>query len=97
MLTEQSIIDFISNYDFVSISKLKEDIMAYLKDDSIIKQINNYVIDEYSIFDLYLRPTFDLEQEILWNGEEVEVLAPKEFRERIAERIDLMGKNYGLK
>lgn len=53
--------------------------------------------DEYSIFDLYLRPTFDLEQEILWNGEEVEVLAPKEFRERIAERIDLMGKNYGLK
>ena len=24
-------------------------------------------------------------------------LCPKEFRERIAERIDLMGKNYGLK
>ena len=43
--------DFISNYDFVSISKLKEDIMIYAKDDSIIKQINNYVIDEYSIFD----------------------------------------------
>ena len=43
--------DFISNYDFVSINKLKEDIMIYAKDDSIIKQINNYVIDEYSIFD----------------------------------------------
>lgn len=53
--------------------------------------------DEYSIFDIYLRPTFDLEQEILWNGEEVEVLEPLEFRERIAARIELMGKNYRLK
>ena len=40
--------------------------------------------DEYSIFTLYLRPTFDFQQEILWNGEAVEVLEPLWLRREIA-------------
>lgn len=40
--------------------------------------------DEYSIFELNLRPTFDFQQEILWNGENVEVLKPEWLRKEIA-------------
>ncbi len=40
--------------------------------------------DEYSIFTLCLRPTFDFQQEILWNGEAVEVLEPLWLRSEIA-------------
>lgn len=50
--------------------------------------------DKYSIFDLYLNTTFDLEQEILWQGENVEVLEPKEFRDRIKHRIEQMWNHY---
>ena len=35
---------------------------------------------EYSDFEFYLRPTFDFRQELLSQGEEVEVLEPAEFR-----------------
>ena len=38
--------------------------------------------DEYSIFTLRLRPTFDFQQEILSMGSDIEVLEPKWFRER---------------
>lgn len=35
--------------------------------------------DEYSIFKLRVRPTFDFQQELLWNREELEVLEPVGF------------------
>lgn len=44
----------------------------------------------YAEFELYLRPTFDFRQELLSQGDEVEVLEPAEFREEmktIAKRI----------
>ena len=40
--------------------------------------------NEYSIFTLYLRPTFDFQQELLWNGDAVEVLEPLWLRREIA-------------
>ena len=53
--------------------------------------------DDFSIFQYYLRPTFDFQQEILHNGEEVEVLEPQwlrdEMRERIKEMLDLYKEN----
>lgn len=52
--------------------------------------------EEYSVFELYLRTTFDLEQEILWHGEDVEVLEPASFRQRIIERIEGMRGKYNL-
>ena len=50
--------------------------------------------DEYSIFTLYLRPTFDFQQEILWNGEAVEVLEPLWLRREIAGIIKRMWNHY---
>lgn len=39
--------------------------------------------DDYSIFELRVRPTYDFQQEILWNADNVEVLEPKWFRDEI--------------
>ena len=50
--------------------------------------------DEYSIFTLCLRPTFDFQQEILWNGEAVEVLEPLWLRREIAGIAKRMWNKY---
>ena len=50
--------------------------------------------DEYSIFEYHLRPTFDFQQEILWNGEDVEVLEPLWLRNEIAGKIKRMWNKY---
>ena len=50
--------------------------------------------DEYSIFELNIRPTFDFLQEILWNGEDVEVLEPLWLREYVAGIIERMWNKY---
>ncbi len=50
--------------------------------------------DKYSIFEVELCTTFDLEQEILWHGESVEILAPQSFREAIAKRVGKMWDYY---
>ena len=50
--------------------------------------------DEYSIFKYYLRPTFDFIQEILLNGESMEVLEPLSLREEIAGIINRMNSKY---
>ena len=50
--------------------------------------------DEYSIFTFYLRPTFDFIQEILLNGESMEVLEPLPLREEIAGIINRMNSKY---
>ena len=50
--------------------------------------------EEYSIFEYHLRPTFDFQQEILWNGEDVEVLEPLWLRREIAGKIIRMWNKY---
>ena len=50
--------------------------------------------DEYSILEYHLRPTFDFQQEILWNGEDVEVLEPLWLRKEIAGKIMRMWNKY---
>ena len=50
--------------------------------------------DEYSIFELDLRPTFDFQQEILRNGEDIEVLKPVWLRKEIAGKIKRMWNKY---
>ena len=50
--------------------------------------------EEYSIFDYHLRPTFDFQQEILWNGEEIEVIEPLWLRKEIAGKIKRMWNKY---
>ena len=46
--------------------------------------------DEYSIFTYCLRPTFDFQQELLWNADKVEVLEPQWLRDEMADRIQKM-------
>jgi hypothetical protein len=41
--------------------------------------------DEYSIFKLRVRPTYDFQQELLWNREELEFLNLFGFARRLQE------------
>jgi predicted DNA-binding transcriptional regulator YafY len=50
--------------------------------------------DTYSIFSLRIRPTYDFLQEILWNGEHIEVLEPLSFRHEMVETIRRMWDKY---
>ncbi len=50
--------------------------------------------EEYSIFDLYVRPTYDLYQEVLRMGTQVEVLEPNYMREEIIRMIETMYNQY---
>ena len=50
--------------------------------------------DDFSIFQYYLRPTFDYQQELLHNGDTVEVLEPQWLRDEMAERINEMNNLY---
>ena len=50
--------------------------------------------EEYSIFTYRLRPSYDIIQELLWNGEDVEVLEPLWLRKEIAGKIKQMWNKY---
>lgn len=50
--------------------------------------------EDYSIFTFQLRPSFDFMQELLWNGEDMEVLDPLWLREEIAGIIQRMCNKY---
>ena len=50
--------------------------------------------EEYSIFQFFLRPAFDFQQELLWNGEDIEVLEPLWLRKEIAGKIKRMWNKY---
>jgi len=41
-----------------------------------------------------LRPEFDFQQELLWNGEDMEVLEPTWLRKEMAGKILRMCKKY---
>lgn len=50
--------------------------------------------EDYSIFSLTLRPTQDFVQELLWHGDNVEVLDPLWLREAVAKKIHSMLNRY---
>lgn len=52
---------------------------------------------DYSIFTLQIRPTFDFQQELLWNADALEVLEPLWLRKEIAGIIKRMWNNYHKK
>lgn len=53
--------------------------------------------EEYSIFTFFLRPQFDFQQELLKNGEGIEVLEPLWLRNEIGEKIKKMWDKYKRK
>ncbi|MCR4848899.1 MAG: WYL domain-containing protein [Bacteroidales bacterium] len=50
--------------------------------------------DDYSIFILQVRPTFDFQQELLWNGDALEVLEPLWLRKEIAGKVKQIWNHY---
>jgi hypothetical protein len=64
------------------------DLMLHESQEEIVKN------DEYSIFKYYLRPLFDFQQEILRNGDSMEVLEPIWLRKEIANIVEEMHKKY---
>ena len=50
--------------------------------------------DEYSIFAYCLRPEYDFIQEILRNGDDIEVLEPQNLREEVATIIENLHNKY---
>ena len=52
---------------------------------------------EYSIFSVDVRPTFDFQQELLWNGDALEVLEPLWLRKEMAGMVKRMWNNYSKK
>lgn len=53
--------------------------------------------DDYSVFELRVRPSYDLQQEILWNGDNIEVLEPKWLRDEIKGAAKRILANYKKK
>lgn len=51
-------------------------------------------VEAYSVFEFYIKPSYDFQQTILSFGENIEVLSPLWLRERIAEKITKMMKIY---
>ena len=49
---------------------------------------------EYADFEFYLRPTFDFRQELLSQGDEVEVLEPASFRKEMMETVSRILERY---
>lgn len=50
--------------------------------------------EEYSTFKIHVRPTFDFQQELLWNREELEVLEPLWLRKEIVGAVKRMWNKY---
>ena len=50
--------------------------------------------DIYSIYEYFVRPTFDFQKELLSYGAEIEVLEPEWFRDKITEVVNDMLKVY---
>ena len=52
--------------------------------------------DRYADFEYYLRPTFDFRQELLSQGEEIEILEPESFRREMVALYERILKRYRL-
>ena len=49
---------------------------------------------EYSLFQYFIKPTFDFRQELLSMGEDIEVIAPISFRKEMKDIFKKMSKKY---
>jgi hypothetical protein len=75
--------------------KMTADQANYLRDLKIHRsQLEVERNSEYSIFTYFLRPTFDFQQELLWNADRVEVLEPQWLRDEMAGLIKRMSRLY---
>ena len=69
----------------------------YLRDLPLMQGEDQQEIEHnanHSIFRLRVRPTFDFQQELLWNRDELEVLEPQWLRKEVADTIKRMWNKY---
>lgn len=59
-------------------------------------QTETETYSDYSVFEYYIKPTFDFRQELLSRGGAVEVLSPGWFRDAMADEVADMAVAYGL-
>lgn len=57
-------------------------------------QVETQTDEDYSIFEIYVKPTYDLRQEILSHGATIEVLSPQWFRDEVVESINKQIERY---
>ena len=55
-------------------------------------QIENKVNEDVTIFEYYIKPTFDFKKELLSMGAEIEIVEPKWFKEEVKEIVNSMSK-----
>ena len=58
------------------------------------KEVEEMNGGEYCCFRLHVRPTYDFQQELLWNREELEVLEPAWLREEMKSIVGRMAEKY---
>lgn len=51
--------------------------------------------DGYAVFSIFVRPSYDLVQQLLWNRDQIEVLSPDDFRNQIIGMLRQMLGRYG--
>lgn len=72
---------------------------AYIKDVPLhSSQIEVVHTDDYTDFEIYVRPTYDLKQELLWHRDKLAVLSPESFRQDLISvlRATLEGYETGM-
>lgn len=79
------------------ILKVSDSQSNYLRDLPLMKGADQQEVertDDYSIFKVHVRPTFDFRQELLWNADTLEVLEPAWLRKEIARTVKRMLDKY---
>lgn len=68
---------------------------AYIKDVPLhASQIEVDHTEDYTDFEIFVRPTYDLKQELLWHRDKLAVLAPESFRQDMMAVIRATLKGY---
>ena len=69
---------------------------AYIKDVPLhaSQQVVSDATADYTDFEIYVRPTYDLKQEFLWHRDKVAILSPESFRQDMIGVVKAMLKGY---
>lgn len=81
----------------LKVTEYKAKYMRALPLHSSQKEVKEMNDGEHCYFRLYVRPTYDFQQELLRHREDIEVLEPRKLRRDMAEIISEMGECYKRK
>lgn len=68
---------------------------AYIRDVPIhSSQIEIAHTENYTDFEIYVRPTYDLKQELLWHRDKLAVLSPEPFKQEMIQILQAISSGY---